>query len=196
MDILPNEILYMIVTNDVETWRNSVLSMPFVWRLFGDCGKRKFEEIKTEGRKKAYTLAGRLHRKDGPAIISHRKDGTVKEEEWWLNGKRHRDNGPALIEYSRDQCKGTNFVYMESWFYKGKRRCRKDGPDCVTYFQDGKVSGEFWYDSKGFLHREDKPAIVSYFHKGGISYEIWYREGRFIRRKHYTLSDSLDDQSV
>lgn len=38
-----------------------------------------------------YKLFGKLHREDGPAVISN------EQQHWYYNGKRHRENGPAMI---------------------------------------------------------------------------------------------------
>ena len=55
---------------------------------------------------KYWSLNGKLHREDGPAV--ERSDGS---KEWWLNGKCHREDGPA-IEHP-DGTKG--------WYLNGKR---------------------------------------------------------------------------
>ena len=52
-----------------------------------------------------YTLNGRCHRADGPAIVY--KSG---REEWWLDGKLHRADGPAIL-YSTGR---------EEWYINGK----------------------------------------------------------------------------
>lgn len=39
----------------------------------------------------------RLHRTDGPALISFSEEGVILEQLWYQNGKRHRLDGPALI---------------------------------------------------------------------------------------------------
>lgn len=38
-----------------------------------------------------YTLRGKLHRIDGPAVLH--ADGT---REWWVGGLLHREDGPAI----------------------------------------------------------------------------------------------------
>jgi len=61
-----------------------------------------------------YTLYGKRHREDGPAVerangdkeywingMLHREDGPAKEyangdKEWYLNGVIHREDGPAI----------------------------------------------------------------------------------------------------
>ena len=68
--------------------------------------------------------AGKLHRKDGPAIEHENGD-----KEWYVNGKLHREDGPA-IEYAG----GT-----KAWFVNGKLH-REDGP-AVERADDTKA----WY---------------------------------------------------
>ena len=43
-----------------------------------------------------YTVNGRLHRYDGPAVIHSNGD-----TEWFQYGKRHRLNGPAVVMVKR-----------------------------------------------------------------------------------------------
>lgn len=69
---------------------------------------------------------GKLHRTDGPAIISW--DGT---EEWYFKGRRHRSDGPALI-FKRGP-------WSQEWYQNGKKH-RLDGP--ALLFSDGR---ELWY---------------------------------------------------
>jgi len=52
-----------------------------------------------------YTKNGKLHRKDGPAVIL--LDGTLF---WYKDGERHRKDGPAVI-----YANGTGL-----WFKNGK----------------------------------------------------------------------------
>ena len=78
-----------------------------------------------------YTLNGKLHREDGPAI--EYVDGS---KEWYLNGKLHRSDGPA-IEWASGS---------KEWYVDGKRH-RLDGParvfanrDKAWYLEDQEVS--------------------------------------------------------
>ena len=48
--------------------------------------------IKPDGTQVWRNAAGRLHREDGPAMIS-----TLGQQAWWVNGLQHRDDGPAVI---------------------------------------------------------------------------------------------------
>jgi hypothetical protein len=41
--------------------------------------------------RKEWTLNGKYHRTDGPAI-----EGDDGYKAWWLNGNRHRTDGPAV----------------------------------------------------------------------------------------------------
>lgn len=69
----------------------------------------------TYGKKTIYSLGGKKHRLDGPAVELenggkeywvndklHRIDGPACEysngdKEYWVNGKLHREDGPAII---------------------------------------------------------------------------------------------------
>ena len=72
---------------------------------------------------KAWSLNGKRHREDGPAIEC--ANGT---KEWRLNGKYHREDGPAIECSSGDKM----------WFLEGKFH-REDGP-AVEH-----ADGEKWW---------------------------------------------------
>jgi hypothetical protein len=81
-----------------------------------------------------WSLNGKLHREDGPAI--EWADGT---KYWYLNGKLHREDGPAI------ECpNGT-----KSWYLNGRRH-REDGP-AIEYDNGTKM----WY-LNGKYHREEE----------------------------------------
>jgi hypothetical protein len=61
---------------------------------------------------KQWSLNGKFHREDGPAL--ERANG---DKVWWLNGKCHREDGPAY-----EHPNGT-----KQWWLNGKRH-REDGP--------------------------------------------------------------------
>lgn len=94
--------------------------------------------------------AGKLHRKDGPAVESANGN-----KEWWVNGKLHREGLPAIERANGDK----------EWYQNGLRY-REDGPsiDCVSGYRA-------WYRN-GQLHREDGPAIE---HANGD--KAWCRNG-------------------
>jgi len=77
---------------------------------------------------KSWTLNGKLHREDGPAIIYkkgtkclyHFDEHTIESSDgyrcWYFNGKRHRIDGPAMESSSGD----------EYWFLNGKEVNKED----------------------------------------------------------------------
>jgi len=75
-----------------------------------------------------YTLNGKLHREDGPAI--EYADG---DKEWYLYGLLHREDGPSQ-EY---------FGGTKLWYFKGKLH-RVDGPaiECADGTKQYWVNGE------------------------------------------------------
>ena len=63
---------------------------------------------------------GRLHRKNGPAVIWD--DG---DKEWFLNGEHHRADGPALIlgkGYKEWFLNGTQYNKMDSVFDEAREK--------------------------------------------------------------------------
>lgn len=108
-----------------------------------------------------WLVDGRLHREDGPAVVSaagsvdlwvegvHRhldlssSASVAHGQEWWSYGRRHRIGGPAV---SRPDG-------YEGWWRQGERH-RPDGP-AVTRAEG---TQEWWVDGK--LHRGDGPARV------------------------------------
>ena len=82
---------------------------------------------------KVWSLNGKLHREDGPAV-----EWANGRKEWFLNGKLHREDGPA-IEYANGR---------KEWFLNGKLH-REDGPASewangtkVWYLDDEKADPE------------------------------------------------------
>lgn len=100
-----------------------------------------------------WTLSGRLHRIDGPAL---EVDG---DSYWFQYGRLHRVDGPA-IEWKSG---------ATAWYRNG--RChRADGPAHVR--EDG--TKEWWLN--GVLDREDGPAVEW---AGGE--KEWWGHGRLYR---------------
>ena len=60
--------------------------------------------IYNDGTKRWY-FNGKLHREDGPAVVSPYHKG------WWLNDKLHRTDGPAI-----EMADGS-----KSWYLNGKQ---------------------------------------------------------------------------
>ena len=80
----------------------------------------KYEVLVYENGTQEWSLNGRDHREDGPAVTY--ADGT---EVWYLNGnilggEWHREDGPA---YTRTDG-------YKAWFFEGKRH-RTDGPAII-----------------------------------------------------------------
>lgn len=78
---------------------------------------------------KEWSLNGRLHREDGPAIET---EGGHKE--WWRNGKRHREDGPAVEDAEGNK----------EWWFNDERH-REHGP-AIEYADGARI----WY-VKGFF---------------------------------------------
>jgi len=61
-------------------------------------------------------LDNKLHRLDGPAVVSYYKDGSIYSEYWYLDSKQHRSDGPAIVRYSKD-----GSIESEVWYLDGKQ---------------------------------------------------------------------------
>ena len=79
---------------------------------------------------KEWSLNGKWHHEDGPAI--ERPNG---DKEWFLNGVRHREDGPAV----------ENANGMKMWYLNGKLH-REDGP--ATIHVSGAISHWFLNNEK------------------------------------------------
>jgi len=141
-----------------------------------------------------YTLNGKKHREDGPALFS------ALRKEWWVNGERHREDGPAiLLNGGSEQYYQKGRLHREDgpainltngcleWWVNGIRH-RDDGPAYIyghtnEWWVDGRLhrtdgpavnSSECskWY-YKGLLHRLDGPAVCSYY----TGKKVWYING-------------------
>jgi hypothetical protein len=58
-----------------------------------------------------YTLNGKLHRIDGPAI-----EWSCGDKEWYKHGKRHRTDGPAIEYQNGDKEWWVNGIQTDSNF--------------------------------------------------------------------------------
>lgn len=67
-----------------------------------------------------YTLNGKLHRTDGPAV-----EWVDGYRAWWFDGKLHRVDGPAVVHADGDR----------AWYLNGYRLC--DGDPVVVEKNEG-----------------------------------------------------------
>ena len=99
---------------------------------------------------KRWSLNGKHHREDGPAVEYANGD-----KEWYLNGKCHREDGPAF-----ECANGT-----KEWCLNGKYH-REDGPACEC--PDGT---KYWSLNDEEVHPE---TIVDLWLSRGVF--CWYDE--------------------
>lgn len=115
---------------------------PYHGLLFEQSGVPKKRSIRLDDGtlwREEWMLNGKLHREDGPAIISYYTDGGIKEQQWWINDEQHREDGPAVITYYPN-----GNVNSESW-WKENLRHRIDGPAFISYYKDGSTQFTSWY---------------------------------------------------
>lgn len=106
---------------------------------------------------------GRLHRRDGPAIVrsifSHgRRLGT--ESEWWFHGEQHR------IETHSD-----DYTYIREW-------CQVDHHHFENVHETSDLMTKIMFYRDGVLHREKGPAVTIV---GTRMRREWWVDGTQIR---------------
>ena len=115
MQSLPLELLDIIAAHDVKVYR-ALLLIPLFGRGLNPqkiiVYKKIFTVTKTTNGWKEWSLNGKLHREDGPAV--EWPDGT---KSFWRHGKLHREDGPAVEYVNGDK----------AWYRDGERH-RKNGP--------------------------------------------------------------------
>lgn len=98
----------------------------------------------------------KVHRDNGPAIITYGLRGNVISELYLQNDLYHRDNDLPALERYNDSGNKT----CEEWYISGKLH-RNVGPAAIWYRSGGTVSYTIHaQDSKN--HRIDGPAIIYY----------------------------------
>jgi antitoxin component YwqK of YwqJK toxin-antitoxin module len=136
-------------------------------------------EIDAKGNK-CWKVDGKLHREDGPAVISsyveyYYKNGELHSyndepainfkdghQEWYKNGLLHRDSDlPAIVSHNG----------RKEWYQNGQLHRETDLPASINKKGDQK-----WY-KHGLLHRDNDQA-ASITHKGS---QKWYKNGKLHR---------------
>jgi len=111
--------------------------------------------VTTNNKRTVYTVFGKPHSVDGPAIID-----SNGEQRWYLNGKLHRVDGPAVIYASGSQ----------EWWQNGKLH-RLDGPAAIDTY------GTQWWYQNGKRHWDDGPAVI-----GVNGAQHWYQNGKLLSK--------------
>lgn len=129
-----------------------------------------------------WTLDGKLHRKDGPAITTFYQNGNVMSESWFENGKYVNSKLPSEIYYERENNRRkTKECWLVTTDTPGQNFHRIDGPAVIEYHENGNKKHEAWYNF-GKLHREnDLQAETWYYENGTISDERWFLNGHYHR---------------
>jgi hypothetical protein len=119
MNDLPLEIMIHELVCDLSTYR-ALLAIPAFARLLTPSTRCDYMirfgyRVEITQYHIKWTLNGKLHRTDGPAIIY--ANGTQR---WYIDGKLHRTDGPAAIHAD----------VLQEWYIDGKRH-RTDGPAVI-----------------------------------------------------------------
>lgn len=119
-----------------------------------------------------WSLQGKLHREDGPAVELNlgslsNEPGEEEKLVWYNHGQMHRNDGPAVVDGIGNQ----------EWWITDKLH-RTDGPAVVRveFFwfahgsQQGKTYQKMWFQN-GIRHRTDGPAVEK------STYQGWVKQG-------------------
>ena len=121
-------------------------------------------------RTKRYYKYGKLHRKDGPAIIRC-FNGKKYRNEWCKNGKLHRKDGPACEEWYDN-----GLIRIQAWFLNGMKH-RENGPAYIHWYNAGQLHISRWYYNDE-CHRIDGPAYSLYNNAGELISTGWWDHGK------------------
>jgi hypothetical protein len=122
---------------------------------------------------------GRLHRDDGPAIVTPGPDYCAiqfyTEERYYYHGQLHRTGAPAIVRHRlADSIIEFNRPH-EKWYHMGKLH-RLDGPAIVN---EDVMRNKYYRD--GELHRVDGPAVIRFNYDTEFDEEMWYLNGKLHR---------------
>jgi len=114
-------------------------------------------------------IDGKLHRENGPAIIT-KWPGGFSRIEYYIGGVRHRVDRPAIVEKTRMG------VSRLDWYTRGE--LHNDTSPAVLHFHiNRKISLREWY-SHGVFHRDDGPAREKYTETGELRRTEWWQHGQ------------------
>ena len=132
---LPHEILLHISAFSSGLGRSGstllqqlLLHRPF-YEYYTTCRQHCIQShivITTDAERTAYTIFGKYHRTDGPAIVYANGD-----QYWYQNGKYHHEDGPAIVYANGDQ-----------YWYQNSKYHREDGPAIIHVNGD-----QYWYQN-------------------------------------------------
>ncbi len=120
-------------------------------------GPAMVERYTSGNGRELYYRNGKIHRGNGPAVIT--RAHCMRNEEYYREGKYHRDDGPAVVTRLQDGS------IRESYYNRGRRH-REDGPAFIIRKSDGSVREQsFYVDGK----RVDRPPLLQHVIRPGIT---------------------------
>lgn len=184
---LPFDIINIIASLDIPLYK-TLLSLPRFarstlrrqrhWQLYFT--KVEIKEDHPGTMVERWTLNGRKHRLDGPAIMLIKNNATTQYY-WYRNGVKHRDalpngrTGPASVEYHTHP---DYSCYDKHWVVNGKLH-RTDGPAIVRKDCNQQITRE-WYQN-GTHHRAYGPSIINVYSNG--SSDMFYYKDQELHRE-------------
>ena len=115
-----------------------------------------------DGLEKQWAVDGEVHNLAGPAVLILNPDGTIDQEDYWINGqmlnKELWATHPDVIAYNKGKTSNSDEVSA-------------DGESFKSVSSDNSFTT--WKDANGELHNTDGPAVIS---KKGSKH--WYVHGK------------------
>ena len=152
----------------------------------------------------SWSVDGKLHREDGPALIEYYENGTIEKEEWYINGECHRLDGPAVVNYDEDGC-----VDTEEFYFDGTEVSYRDHEKLVAEILREKQFKEittFYYDEDNTLFLEERETLdedgvtvdrrlVAYdYNRRGVHFSDDYSKEQIFYQLS-TINESLEKQN-
>jgi len=133
-----------------------------------------------------YDSAGILNKTSGPSVIHYNRDGSICQEEFWINGKQQLtasslnncnvtstnlniDGQEVCVQLTTLKEEG-NRVVDERTLVNNKLHSINTAPSIIKYDANGKENYRA-YHKEGKLHKENGPAVIT------PKYERYFMEG-------------------
>jgi hypothetical protein len=163
-------LLLILINRQIEKMNNQTTILTS-YLLMAQVTPIRTESIEQGDKVVRYTVDGKLHRTDGPALIRIDEGGTI-EETWYENGVKHRENGAAYTIIS--SCGD----YAMGWYFNNESH-RIGAPSYIAYNADGSVGSEYWRQHDK-LHRDDGAAMI-FYNSNGNTYMKWFCNDKLVK---------------
>ena len=98
-----------------------------------------------------------LHNDNGPALLLHDRNHTLRSENYYCYDKLHNYHGPATRVW--DAC---GRLICEKWYKHGILHREPNLPAVIWYNDRGQICAEEWFYNGEHYRRGDNPAYIKY----------------------------------